>query len=172
MSVHYDVALACDLRPETPQHVLDTLAYLARGAADPFYAPAADPPFAAEDISGQSVDAWRTMLRQQESRFPGEAGCRLRRVYRYTQQGVDQYRHTFSLRQEVLDDDIGAYLALVQWLAPYCETAGWVGYVRSDLDAAGAQPVLLYITQGRVYLSDSRQTPRDMATGAPWPTAR
>jgi hypothetical protein len=53
----------------------------------------------------------------------------------------------------------------VEWLAPYNE--GLVGYFRSDL---GVRPALLYFKQGRVYMSDITQTPRDIATGAPWPT--
>ena len=107
------------------------------------------------------------MLQERDIRFPGEAGSRLRWAYRYTQYGVDQHRHTFSFRQEVPDDTMGDYIALVEWLAPYSETEGWVGYFRSDI---GEHPVLLYFKQGRVYMSDITQTPQDIATRAPWPT--
>jgi hypothetical protein len=172
MSIHYDFALACDLKPDTPQQVLDTLAYMTRSADYPFHDPPAHPLFGAQDIDGEAVEDWRIMLHERESRFPGEAGSRLRPAYRYTQHGVDQYRYTFSFRQEVLDDAIGEYIALAQWLALYSETEGWVGYFRADLDDGGAQPVLLYFKQGRVYMSDSTQSPKDIATGAPWPTER
>jgi hypothetical protein len=143
---------------------------MTRTADYPFHDPPAAPLFEAEEISGETVEGWRSMLQERASRFPGEAGSRLRRAYRYTRHGIDQYRDTFSFRQEVLDDSIGEYIAFVEWLAPYSETEGWVGYFRSHIDEVGAQPVLVYFKQGRVYMSDSTQSPKDIATGAPWPT--
>lgn len=132
-----------------------------------FHDPPPHPVFEALEVNGEIVEDWRIMLQKRDTHFPGEAGGRVRRAYRYTQYGVDQHRYTFSFRQVVLDDAIGEYIALIEWLAPYSDTEGLVGYFRSDYDD---HPILLYFKKGQVYMSKITQTPQEIATGAPWPT--
>ena len=52
------------------------------------------------------------------------------------------------VERRVPDDTLDEYLTLIEHVAPYSETAGYVGYVRFGWDVA---PTLIYFRDGRAY---------------------
>jgi hypothetical protein len=70
MSVHYEFATACDLKPDTPQQIIDTLAYMARTHDYEFHNPPAHPLFQSVHVNGETVESWRIMLQERDMCFP------------------------------------------------------------------------------------------------------
>lgn len=70
MSFHFEFALACDLKPDTPRHVLDTLQYMTR--SDEYEYPYEKAP---DHLFFEGHD-WTDMLQHHgtEPRFPGIFG--------------------------------------------------------------------------------------------------
>src|SRR5262245_17099578 len=138
MSYHYDFALACDLKADTPQQVIDTLAYMARKADYPYNNPPAHSFF-------DEGWHWRYMLQMlpEETYSPGNVGSCFRRAYRA--EGV--YRYTLGFRCWMLDDTF-YWASFTDWLAPHSETEGCVGYYREEHDW---QPTLIYFKSGEVF---------------------
>lgn len=160
MSLHFDFALACYLKPDTPQEVLDTLQYMTRSEDYEFGDPPDHPFFKGE--------YWSNMLqiRTGTAHFPGEFGSIFRRTYRYTQADADVYRYTLSFRCHMLEEEFHEkWWAFAQWIAPYSETVGCVGYYREEFDW---QPTLIYFRDGKVYVCEVTQTPLDIQDGKPW----
>lgn len=144
MSVYFDFALACDLKPDTPQQVLDTLSFMTRTEDYAFDTPPAGALFGGE--------TWRDMLRGSTTYFAGEAGAMFRKALRYVHGGAEVFRYTLSFRSDVLDDDMGEYGALIEWLATYSDSEGFVGYFRAKY---ADHPTLLYFRHGKVYASEA-----------------
>ena len=164
MSLHFDFALACDLKPNTSQQIVDTLAYMTRSSDYRFDDPPKHPYF-----SDDPYDSWRTMLQitPKDTHLAGEVGAILRRVHRYPYAATDQYRYTFSFRRFMLDDEFyQVWWNFSQWLAPYSETQGFVGYYREEL---ALQPTLLYFRSGEVYLHEVTQPPYSLRHKTLWP---
>lgn len=95
MSTSCRLALTCDLRPETPQQLLDTLTRQLALGREPMAAP----------------------------------------------------KTTVQVHCDVADSELESYLALLESIAPYSATVGFVGYVRLPWDL---HPALIYFKDGNV----------------------
>lgn len=94
MNMPCRLALTCDLRPETPQQILETLTR-------------------------------RLPLGQEPQALPT----------------------TMQVHCDVAHDELESYLALLESIAPYSATVGFVGYVRLPWDM---HPALIYFKDGNV----------------------
>lgn len=144
MSLHYDFALACDLKPDIPKQVSATLTYITR--VDEY-----DP----GDLPHSDVfhdRYWRYLFRVETTDFPGVVRRVFQKAFRYSYQGRDVFRDTLDVRTYIVDDAIGKYIAFAEWLAPYSESEGFVGYFRSDISD---DPVLIYFGGGSVDFVDA-----------------
>lgn len=94
MSSSCRFALTCDLQPETPPQLLDTVR--------------------------------RRLALAHESRTP---------------------KTMLHVQCDVADDELDSYLALLESIAPYSATVGFVGYVRPSWDV---HPALIYFKDGNV----------------------
>lgn len=160
MSLHYDWAMAFDLKLDTPQLIIDTLKYMTRSHDYDFPTPFDDIFF-----SGSS---WRNMLQIEagDTYSPGEVGSLFRQAYRYTKLGVDTYYYTLSFRTYMLDDGFyEEWWTFCEWIAPYSETIGCVGYYREVYD--DLHPTLIYFKDAKVYICEVQQTPLDIREGKP-----
>jgi hypothetical protein len=163
MSLHFEVAIACDLRPDVPQQALDTLQYLLRSEEYAFDDPPSHPWF--------TGDAWRWFLHCRSAQdasdwvaCAGEVGGVLRLAYRYGADGPPT-RHTLSIRCYMHDDQFADGVGFLEWLAGLSDTIGLVGYFREKY---ALHPTLLYFKGGRVYLTEVTRPPREMHTDEPW----
>jgi hypothetical protein len=156
MSLHFEVAIACDLRPDTSPQVLDTLRYMLREEEYAF-----DNPPAHRFFEGSG---WRSFLGIPDwVPFAGEIGGSLRLAVRHGPDGSG-YRHTLSIRSFMLDDQLYDGFEFLEWLAGHSETVGLVGYYREEMDL---HPTLVYFKGGKVYLAGVKP-PREMHTDEPW----
>jgi hypothetical protein len=159
MSMHFDVAVAFDLKPTTPQQVLDTICFLVRTQDSSFSSPPEDPFFA--------MDGWQNVFqaKPEATYCPGDLYKTFRSAYRFTRQNVKHYRHTLSFRCYVLDDEFyHLFYPLLQWLALQSETAGFVGYYRERLEW---WPTLIFFKDGEVYFHEAKESPEPMRKEAP-----
>lgn len=159
MSLHFDVAVAFDLRPSTPQQVIDAIAYLVRTEDSDFSSLPDDPFFA--------VNGWQNVLqaKPEATYCPGELYRSFRSAYRSTRRGVKQYRHTLSFRCYMLDDEFyHIFYPLMAWLALQSETKGFVGYYREESEW---WPTLIFFKNGEVYFGEAKEAPTPMRKGAP-----
>jgi hypothetical protein len=145
------ISVACDLKENTPQQVVDILSHMVGLQRIEFKVLPSHRFF--ED------EYWETLLNDtQLLRFPGEGGAALRRVSRYDRPmsggGDPVFFYTFSFRCEDRDDGITNFLIFLDWLAPNSQTQGFVGYWQYEYDE---HPQLLYV-QG-----DSLLFPRIMS---------
>jgi hypothetical protein len=152
MSLYFDGFFACDLKPDTPQHIIDTLRYLTR-TEDYAFEPLSDHDF----FDG---DDWRAFLQPDDdwACAPGLVWSDFRQAYRYTQYGEDVYRATISFRR-TMHDDVEFYIlwfAFLDWIAPYSETVGFVGYYRESFSL---HPTLVYFNHGNIYKVDITEMP-------------
>jgi hypothetical protein len=140
--------VACDLREDTPQQVIETLRYMTSNRDYDFN----NPP----DLPFFKDDDWRTFLvcESEGFIFPGEPHASLREAYRYSRSmvegGEDVYLHTLSFRCQAKDDGITSYLTFIEWLAPYSSTTGFVGYWIYEDDE---DPILIYFKDGQISMS-------------------
>jgi len=155
-------ALACDLREDSPQQVVDTLKYMTRSQDYEF-----DDPPDAEFFEGED---WRTFLTVEHEgfMFPGKAYVTFHSAYRYSRPmihgGDDVYVYTLSLRCQSGDDGITDLIDFAEWLAPYSSTQGFVGYIIYE----GLEtPSLIYFRNGQVYVSEPPQ-PHEINMGDAW----
>lgn len=143
MSLHYDFALACDLKPDINEPVLMALAYITR--------PSAHDQVPCPDLPDIGTFTWRDLFRVEATSMPGSLRRVFGEAYRFTQHGRDVSRYTLDVRTFVIDDALGEYLAFADWLAPYSVSVGCVGYFREE---AAPHPVLLYFRDGAVNYLD------------------
>jgi hypothetical protein len=139
MSLHYDFALACDLKPDVGAPVLAALTYITR--------PSAQDRIPCPDLPGSDTFTWRDLFCVEDTTMPGSLRRFFGEAYRYTQHDQDVLRYTLDVRTFVIDDMLGGYLAFADWLAPYSASVGFVGYFREEL---AAHPMLLYFEAGTV----------------------
>ena len=163
MSTQYELGLACDLRPDVPHPVLDTLTYMVGRATVP-------PAILPDDVFFRDCD-WRHLLRNGGT-FPGLTGSTLQRVYRFhrpaAQGSAPVSRYTLSCHVGCNDDVVANDLFwFLRWLAPWSETVGCVGYYRPYLLQHVEAPTLLYFRAGRVAVLTVTGTPFDLETGRP-----
>ena len=159
MSLHFDVSVACDLKPSTPRQVIDTIHYLVRTEDDAFD----DAP----DHEFFRQEGWSDVLQQapEDTYCPGDLFRTFRRAYRFSRQGVDQYRHTLAFRTYMVDDGFyELFYYLIDWLAMHSDTEGFVGYYREEL---AWWPELIFFKNGAAYLREAKESPRPMRDDAP-----
>jgi hypothetical protein len=129
MSEYYDLFVAFDLKPDTPQSIIEALNYMLSDSDD-----------LTTSIEDETIDEdWRGLLNADNSNmiyFPGIAISVLRNAYRYNlpnnQGGKPVYRNTFCYRNEILDDGLDTFMAFFDWIQPYVETQGLIGYIRPE----------------------------------------
>lgn len=166
MSFWYDFSLACNLKPDTPQQVIDTLAYMTRTAAYVFDDPPDHPYFQSEN--------WRTVLQGEgaPSSFAGDFRCFFRStiVTHFPEAYISSirryYHHTLNIRRCMHDDEFAesAWWELVAWLALYSKTVGFVGYFCTESDST---PTLIYFRHGAAYCQKIEEKPEPITEGAP-----
>jgi hypothetical protein len=85
MSMHFDVAVAFDLKPSTPQQVLNTISYLVRTQDYALSSPPDDPFF--------ELDGWQNVFQSKPDATycPGDLYKTFRSAYRFTRQNVKHY---------------------------------------------------------------------------------
>ena len=161
MSMYFDGAIACDLKPDTPQQVLDVLQYMTRKED-----------YAFDSVPSHSFfttnEEWRDFLQidQEWTCAPGLVGSDFRKTFRYTKNSEDVYRWTLSFRRTMHDDyefpDF--WWEFLFWIAPYSESTGFVGYYREEFEL---NPTLIYFQSGKVFTSEVTQSPAG-SNGEEW----
>src|SRR5258708_27216939 len=163
MSLYFDGAFACYLKPDVPQQVLDTLQYMTRTENYAFDKPPGHKFFQNDD--------WRNFLKisQEWTCAPGFVGSDFRKTHQYTtEDGNDVYWYSLSFRR-TMHDDVEFYVLwwdFLNWIAPYSLTSGYVGYCREQYTI---NPTLIYFKRGRgiVYLYDVQGIPKGL-NGESW----
>jgi hypothetical protein len=54
----------------------------------------------------------------------------------------------------------------LQWATPYCGGRQFVGYF---IEEYACQPILIYVSDGQVYLREVREPPNSVIDGSTWP---
>lgn len=143
------MSVAFDLRDDAPETVLSVL----RRLADPASSLPADlDGFPLSDDGDWALDMFDAAPLV---RFPGHAGARFGQEYRHDrpadQGGEPVHKWAFTGRA-ILHDDVAALgPEFLQWVAPHSDSAGFVGYIRSDHEW---DPVLVYFEGGKDYYLD------------------
>jgi hypothetical protein len=134
MSDHYDLFFTFDLKPDLPIPVVNALDYVT--GKNP----------ALENLpqdSKFSVGTWKDLLvvhphYENMLHFAGHAISDLSTAYRHelpeSKGGGKVYRQTITFRYDILDDGIHEYLMFLDWIAPYIETEGFIGYFLTNGD--------------------------------------
>jgi hypothetical protein len=149
MSLYFDGFFACDLQPDTPPAVLDTLRYLTR-TTDVTLTDVPDHAFF-------QTEGWRDFLRPHEDyRFaPGPVFSELKLLRR----GDHSVYHSLCFRRS-MHDDIEYYVHwwhFLYWIAPYSATVGYVGYCR---ETYSLHPTLIYFKNGQVFHAKVHAEPK------------
>lgn len=155
MSLYFDFVFACDLRTDTPAWVIDLLGYMTRKEEREFQPPPGIPLFEGE--------MWRDFLQCSGAHIAVDYSS-LQQVQRY-EKGGPVTKHLLSWRCYMIDDVFYYAFGFLEWLAPFSDTLGFVGYYREE---RGLFPWLIYFRDGKVYLSEVKQIPLEMRTSAPW----
>ena len=131
MSEYFDLFFAFDLKPDTPQSIIDALQFL-RGENPDFVLP--------PDDTALSED-WEALLKSENggmTMFPGIAVSELRTAFRgndpLDQGGEAIYRNTFCYRNEISGDGLDTLMEFFDWIQPYVETQGLIGYIRNEYE--------------------------------------
>jgi hypothetical protein len=158
----FDFGLACYLKLDTPEDVVDILNSLTRTATpDPNNPP--HNPWNKEDYPflGSLPPTWVGQLFEkydEHTDLPGETGATFRSVYRHNQPeakgGAPVYGYMFSCRIFDTAEGIMYYVEFVKWLAPYSETRGVVGYLRFEYSDDPGTITLFCFNDGKAYWYD------------------
>ena len=163
MSSYYDFVVNVDLKPDTLQHVIDTLTYMTRKVDYVFDNPLGHEFFKEHFYDGKVYEAWRSILQPSAfSRMPGVEQSSFR---------VEKRNYTdipsLSLRCYVHDDAQMDFWNLLFWLAPYIATQGFIGYM---VDHVGDEyPDLITFKKGEFDLLRVMQVKSSSNTKAPDP---
>jgi hypothetical protein len=132
-----ELVLACDLKTDVPQIAIDVLDFLVKPPSDT-PTQAISPP----DHHFFTFEAWPWLLDGRTNYFPGDSFALLR--------SDEKEPHTFRFTARTMvrggEEMIAAFL---HWLAPYCETQGFVGYTRCDETSDWID--LIYFDNGDAY---------------------
>jgi hypothetical protein len=134
----YELVVACDLRNDVPQQVVDILNYL---ISPPFNEKTREPePFLTPEHQFFTRYQWHTLLLIDCYYFPGDPFGSLT---------LDEYAkfYKFTARAKHRYHDLIA--SFLHWLAPYCRTQGFVGYTRCDETPENID--LIYIEHDHAY---------------------
>jgi hypothetical protein len=149
----YEFALACDLKPNVPQEIINTLTYMTGKQDSSFDSVLTHPLFtSSEDGSyGDSIDyladwkviisnSWTGGVEEQPGIFGSIFKDNKLNVRKYI--GDDEFYNAFSL--------------LLDWLVSICKSTGFVGhyYCIEDQgwnDRIFSNPILIYFLDGKVF---------------------
>lgn len=166
MTVNVELMLACDLKADVPQQVIETLRYLTRKEDYEFNNPP-DHPFFAPASTYIGHEWWRNIFQPQEppefgpilGYFPG---VWIKEFYR------NEYNRTSHLTVRIetgYSAVVDTYYPFLDWLAPYIDTENYdefIGYFRAENAYRTAAPALLYCNNGRIFFSETTFSPAEM----------
>lgn len=158
MTIHVELMLACDLKDDVPQHVIEILKYVTRKEDYEFNNLPILPAF-----EGNRIHPWRYLFRVPEEGLD---------LYYFAGTGLIDFHESawepgtykFTARFEIdtfqeLDE---MYFPFLEWLAPYVNTeepGKFVGYFRrTNLDSD--HPTLIYFIDGQVLFYQINKYPR------------
>ena len=133
MGMYTELVLACELKRDVPQEVLDVLRFMCvwQGGSR-------QPPEHLPDHPLFRMSHWEYVLRSGSFYFPGETNSTLR---------VFEPTNTWYLTARSNLKNYGSEIEyFLQWLAPYSETEGFVGYYRYE---ESPHPSLIYFAEGK-----------------------
>jgi hypothetical protein len=164
MSWRHDFELTVNLKEEVPDEILDMLTFLLGHGQQPSIVP--DDPFFKGDWARGRFAEWV----MEDNPHAGVAVCSFRRVFRFTQNGIDHHRYTLHLRfggtsRTVFESGI----PFAMWLAKWSDQNECVGYFKSELLS---HPTLIYFHDNELYLSEVSQFPRRATDGKIWSRSR
>jgi hypothetical protein len=144
MSQHFELMLACDLRDDTPENVLQAIRYMTSNSKVPFEDRPSHP---FDKHTTEGFEDWRSLLAEPEGDLPGWVGSYFQLAKRYDEPFE---RYTFGCRLLVHDDVLFGlgFIDFIPWLAQYSKTQGFVGYWREELDE---RPLALVFKDGLAY---------------------
>jgi hypothetical protein len=163
MTVHIEIMLACNLKEDTPQQIIETLKFMA-GTID--YEPE-NLAFAPvriwegkDDFYGLEEHPWRNIFKFDNygpdlARFPGTGIVQFHPCSRDT----SYYKLTVRVEGYTHNDFEQIWFPFLKWLAPYVDTefvGNFAGYFQRANNVDTINPVLIYFSNGKVYFSDSR----------------
>jgi hypothetical protein len=129
--MYFDGFFACKLKPETPQQVIDVLHYMTRQQDYEFKEVPAHRFF--------EVEEWEDFLQIGNSDYrcaPGLVGSELRKEHMEYVSGKRVEYYTISFRRTMHDDVefFEHWWNFLDWIAPYSDATGFVGYYREMFD--------------------------------------
>jgi len=147
VSLHYEVVFSLFLRDDTPVEVLDELRW---------HLGVTDEPPAVRALP--DVD-WPALRPQEETGWlPGADVAELRRQYRTTRLGVDNYAWALHARCCWYDDERDhVWWDMAAWLAPYAAEEGYAGFYREESEDV---PTVLLVRGGRAHEWRPGQEPK------------
>ena len=162
---HFDGFSACDLKPDVPQQVIDSLKYLTR-----------DEEYEFTDIPDHrffETVGWNDFLRPEATAVgevwtcaPGLTAREFRKKTRFGPNNTTSEYYTLSFRR-TMHDDVQFNIHwwdFLDWIAPYSDTTGYVGYYREKYSL---HPDLIYFKNGRLFWVSVEGIPQGFE-GANW----
>ena len=133
MGMYTELVMACKLKKDAPEDVVETLKYMVGDSEYPAVIPT-------HDLF--KTDRWKFMLRCDSYYFDGDTNS----TFRY-----DDIRKSYvlTIRCNLKNycDEIEEFL---NWIIPYSNTNGFVGYSRYE---ESETPTLIYFNEGKVELT-------------------
>jgi hypothetical protein len=163
----YEFSLACDLKPNISQEVIETLKYMTGNQDSNFNSVLKHPLFtSSEDGSyGDGLDYladWKVIISNSPTggieEQPGIFGS----IFQNSKLNVRKY---------IGDDEFyNAFPLLVDWLVSICKSTGFVGYYyyitdQDDDKRIFSEPVLIYFLDGKVFEKPVEGGLRDLLSG-------
>lgn len=133
MGMYTELVMACKLKKNAPEDVVETLKYM---VGDSEYLAA----IPTHDLF--KTDRWKSMLRCDSYYFDGDTNS----TFRYDDIGKS-YVLTIRCNLKNYCDEIEEFL---NWIIPYSNTNGFVGYSRYE---ESETPTLIYFNEGKVELT-------------------
>jgi len=135
MGMYTELMLAVDLEEDAPEYVVSLLEYMVG------YDVGGHPmSFITPKHPLLSTDRWRVMLESDSYYFDGFTHSDIK--YDHISR---QYQMTIRCNLKNYDSEIEHFL---DWVRPYCESEGFVGYMRYEEDD---HPTLIYFYEGVEY---------------------
>ena len=145
MGMYTELVLACELKKDVPEEVLNLLRFMCGGVQRP-------PRPADEDLPAHPLfqtTRWEGVLNAGSFYFPGKPYSNLR---------VPYHNAYLTVRSNL--KNYGSEIQyLLHWLAPYSESGGFVGYYRYEETPC---PTLIFFAEGKAHIQSVRvQDPAD-----------
>ena len=133
MGMHTELVMACELKGNVPGEVIETLKYM---VGDSEY-------LATVPVHALfTADRWKSMLRCDSYYFDGDTHSTLR---------YDDIGKSYILNIRCnLKNYCSEIEKFLDWIIPYSNTNGFVGYTRYEEDE---NPTLIYFIDGKVELT-------------------